>query len=98
MTIGRMALGCLMGETFIRASVAVESETHKAFPLLEPASQGVPPLVKLATELRDQGVIDRRVTFVGLDEMALGHIRGVLSSVDEHVIPRQVFRWTRPRH
>ena len=84
-------------EPFIRTSAAVESE-KPGFPLLEPVSQGVPPLVKLATELGDQGVLDRRVTLVGLDEMSLGHICCVLSSVDEHVIPRQIFWWTRPRH
>lgn len=52
--------------------------------------------MELATEVGDQGVIDRRLKFVGRDEMAFGHIGCMLSTVDEHVIPRQMFRWTRP--
>jgi len=39
---------------------------------------------------------DRLTTFVGL-EMALGHVGRVLSPINEHVIPRHVFRWTRSR-
>ena len=44
--------------------------------------------MELATEVGDQGVINRRLKFVGRDEMAFGHIGSMLSTVDEHVIPR----------
>ena len=54
--------------------------------------------MKLAAQLGDEGVIDWLVAFFGRDEMALGHVGCVLRSVDEHVIPRLVFRRTRPSH
>ncbi len=66
-------------------------------PLLDRTSHGVSPLLELATKLGDEGVLDRLAAVVGL-EMAFGHVGGVLGSVDEHVIPRQVFRRTRSCH
>ena len=53
--------------------------------------------MEFAAEHSDQAVCDRLTAFVGL-EMALGDVGRVLGLVDEHVIPRHVFRWTRSRH
>ena len=68
-----------------------------ACPLLDRNPHRVPPLLVLAAKLGDEGVLDGLGAFVRL-EVALGHVCGVFTSVDEDVIPRQVFRRTGACH
>ncbi len=69
----------------------------KALTLLKPASDGVPPLSVLAAELAEQRVSDRLAALVGL-KVTFGNVGAVFSPVDEHVVPRQVFRRTGSGH